>query len=249
MKIDAAKRLIVAIDVPHDLDNPTRIITEADANFIIKELEDLVSFFKVGWPLYLSEEHIADKLIDQGKKVFLDLKYGDIPETIKRLVTKSASSKIDFLTINGSTDVLRAAAEGRNAIKSSSLKILRVTLLTCMGESDLAESGFDISTEDYVTKMAILGKDAGCDGVICSGQEVAAIRKAIGKDFLIVTPGIRPSGFSVDDHKRYTTPREAILAGADYLVMGRPIMRSADPHATVKQVIEEMQDAFNSIEE
>ena len=133
MSINAADRLIVAIDVPHDLDNPARTITEKDADVIVNDLGDLISFFKIGWPLYLSGEHIVNKLIEQGKRVFLDLKYGDIPETVKRLVTKSSETGLDFLTINGGSDVIKAAAEGRNSIDSSKLKILRVTLLTSMG--------------------------------------------------------------------------------------------------------------------
>ncbi|MBW1960164.1 MAG: orotidine-5'-phosphate decarboxylase [Deltaproteobacteria bacterium] len=249
MKVNAADRIIVALDHPHDLENPDRAIEVKDAIDIVQKLEGLVSFFKVGWPLFLAKggEAIIGELVKQGKRVFLDLKYGDIPETVKRLMQRVAAGGAEFVTLNASTRAVRAAVEARDAICGSKLKILRVTLLTSLDDSDLKMTGYAISAKDYVLRIARTGLKAGCDGIICSAGEAGEVRKQVGTDFLIVTPGIRPAGMDTDDHKRSATPKEAVMAGADYLVVGRPITRSADLRAAASQIIEEIQAAFDAL--
>lgn len=247
MRVNAAERLIVALDRPHDPANPHRLIEVSDAHHIVEKLEGLVSFFKVGWPLFLATggEAIVKDLVNREKRVFLDLKYGDIPETVKRLIQKVAASGADFLTIHSTSQTLGAAVEARNSMPGSKLKILAVTLLTSMNDSDLRMMGCEVSAGDYVLRIAKTSREAGCDGVICSAREAREVRKLVGKECLVVTPGIRPAGSPVDDHKRSAAPREAILAGADYLVIGRPITRSPDLRQAASQIIEEMQAAFD----
>lgn len=249
MSVNAAERLIVALDQPHDPDNPDRLIEVPDARNIVRELDGLISFFKVGWPLFLAKggEAIVRELVEQGKRVFLDLKYGDIPETVKRLIKKVAANGAEFVTINSTTEALRTAVEARNFIGGSKLKILTVTLLTSLDDSDLEKLGYKVSAQQYVLMNAKISREAGCDGIICSAMEAAEVRKEVGKDCLIVTPGIRSIGLSKDDHKRSATPKDSILAGADYLVVGRPITRSADLRASASQILEEMQDAFDAL--
>jgi orotidine-5'-phosphate decarboxylase len=245
--LKANERLIVAVDVPNDPLNPSRLIESQDAFRIIDQLDDLVSFFKIGWPLYLVDhgQTIASEFISRGKKVFLDLKYGDIPHTVQKLVATAASHGIDLLSLNASTEAVRCAVVGRDSISGTALKLLRITLLTSMDKEDLEEMGFSIPVLEFVSRMAKKAKDVGCDGVVCSGQEAETVRSVVGSDFLIVTPGIRPRGLSPDDHKRHSTPASAIRAGADYLVVGRPIMRAQDARAATVKILEEMQAAFD----
>jgi len=249
VSVNALERLIVALDQPHDPENPDRLIEVSDALDIVRELDGLVSFFKVGWPLFLAKggEAIVKELVEQGKRVFLDLKYGDIPETVKRLIKKVATSGAEFLTISSTTDALRAAVEARNSISGSKLKIFRVTLLTSLDDSDLEKMGYKVSAQEYVLTSARISREAGCDGIICSPMEAAEVRKEVGPNYLIVTPGIRPTGLSRDDHKRSATPKEAILAGADYLVVGRPITRADDLREASSRISDEMQDAFDAL--
>jgi orotidine-5'-phosphate decarboxylase len=249
VKVDAAERLIVALDQPHDPANPDRLIEVKDALDIVEQLEGLVSFFKVGWPLFLATrgEGIVQDLVNKGKQVFLDLKYGDIPETVKRLVKKVAGTGVDFLTLNSTTEALRAAVEARNSIVGSRLKIFTVTLLTSLNDSDLETMGYKVSAKEQILRIARISREAGCDGIICSAMEAAEVRGLVGEECLIVTPGIRPAGSPKDDHKRFATPRDAILSGANYLVVGRPITRSVDLRGAAARVIDEMQEAFDAM--
>jgi len=244
MAINAADRLIVALDVSPDMENPDRQITIEDARKIIKNLDGVVSFIKIGWPLYMVSggPDLVSEFIEQGKRVFLDLKYGDIPEAVKRLITSAVEKHVDFLTVTNSARIVKAAVEGRG---KSKLKVLMVTILTATNESDLREFGIQIPLQDYVKQLAMLGKDAGCDGLICSGRDVSMLRKEVGDELLLVSPGIRPTGFDPEDHKRPTTPEAAIKNGADFLVMGRPIVRAKDPRSMAMRVIDEMQKAFD----
>lgn len=246
--IRASDRLILALDIPHDPANPDRSIEVRDAQALVDRLGDRVSFYKVGWPLYLAPGGHAfpEALIEQKKRVFLDLKYGDIPHTVRKLVTALAPSGIEFLTIHGATEAVRQAVEARNAARPTALRLLRVTLLTSMGAEDLAEMGFSLSVQDYVERMALSAKAAGCDGVVCSGADAANVRAKIGEEMIIVTPGIRPAGGSADDHKRLSTAAGAIKGGSDYLVVGRPILRAADPADAVSRLLDEMQAAFDA---
>jgi orotidine-5'-phosphate decarboxylase len=240
--VNAAARLILALDIPHGSDRPIEV---GDAQRLVDLLGERVSFYKVGWPLYLAPGGHAFPawLIAQGKRVFLDLKYGDIPHTVRKLVSVLAPSGIEFLTLHGATAAVRQAAEARDAARPTTLKLLRVTLLTSMDASDLEEMGFALPVPEYVARMARSAKAAGADGVVCSGAEAAGVRAVVGPDTIIVTPGIRPAGEGADDHKRLATARDAIRAGADYLVVGRPVLRADDPRDAVARLVEEIESA------
>ena len=228
----AREKLIVALDY-------------WDINDAIKLVEDLgseVSFYKVGLGLQLAGgDALAKNLINQGKRVFLDYKYLDIEETIKTAVKRAAEVGVDFLTIHGIGGILQAAVEGRG---SSRLKLLCVTVLTSMDADDIKEMGFQCDVEELVLARARKALDAGIDGVIASAREAAAIRKQTGNRLMIVSPGIRPQDAATDDQKRVATPGGAIRAGADYLVIGRPITRAADPKQAAEDIISEMAAAL-----
>jgi orotidine-5'-phosphate decarboxylase len=237
VSINARERLIFAMDVP----------SVAEAREFVRKLDGTVSFFKIGMELYVSSgPALVSELVSQGKKVFLDLKFFDVPETVKRAVARVVSIGATFLTIHGDTKIIQAAVEGRGR---SNLKLLAVTALTSLDTSDLQEMGFSGSVEDLVVRRASKALDYGCDGVISSPREVSKVRAlALSKkagEFLIVTPGVRPAGTATDDHKRMATPGDAIQAGADYLVVGRPIRDAADPCAKAESIVAEMQSAFD----
>lgn len=228
----AREKLIVALDY-WDIN---------DAIKLVEDLGDEVSFYKIGLGLQLAGgDNLARSLIQQGKRVFLDYKYLDIEETIKIAVKRAAELGIDFLTVHGVGGILRAAVEGRG---NSRLKILCVTVLTSMDAEDIKEMGFQCDVEELVLARARKALDAGVDGVIASAREAAAIRRQANNKLMIVTPGIRPQDSASDDQKRVATPGGAIRAGADYLVIGRPITRAADPNQTAKDIIAEMAAAL-----
>jgi orotidine-5'-phosphate decarboxylase len=227
----AREKLIVALDY-WDIN---------DAIKLVADLGDEVSFYKVGLGLQLAGgDSLAKSLIRQGKRVFLDYKYLDIEETIKTAVKRAAELGVDFLTVHGVGGILRAAVEGRG---NSRLKILCVTVLTSMDADDVKEMGFPCDVEELVLARAKKALDAGVDGVIASAREAAEIRKQSNK-LMIVTPGIRPQDSAADDQKRIATPGGAIGAGADYLVVGRPITRAADPKQAAREIISEMAAAL-----
>ncbi len=227
----AREKLIVALDF-WDI---------ADARNLVRDLGDEVSFYKVGLGLQLGGgDEFAKELIGQGKRVFLDYKYYDIEETIKTAVRRAAELGVDFLTVHGAAGILKAAAEGRGNAK---LKILCVTVLTSMDAEDIREMGFPCEVEELVLARAAKALDAGCDGVIASAREAAMIRARTGK-LLIVSPGIRPLGNAPGEQKRTATPHEAIQAGADYLVIGRPITAAGDPKRAAAAIIAEMAGAL-----
>jgi orotidine-5'-phosphate decarboxylase len=233
--IQAKDRLIIALDVK-DIDA---------ARKVVDELDGVADFFKVGLTLQLAagvEDFIRD-LIKRGKRVFLDYKYYDISETLKKTVARASELGVSFLTIHGPSILIRAAVEGRG---NTSLKLFTVTVLTSLDAGDIAEMGYTNHTpEQLVLFRAKKALDAGCDGVIASGLEAAQI-KALSKDkLLVITPGIRPDGYPEDDQKRKTTPRDAVSAGADYLVVGRPITGAKDLRAAAQEILDQMQLAFN----
>lgn len=239
MPVDAHERLIVALDV-----NSLGIAMD-----LVDKLEGLVSFFKVGIELQLAEGTSAAKsLLRRGKKVFLDLKYYDVPETVSRAVQYAASLGVSFLTIHGNRPTMLAAIEGRRRAGNSGLKLLAVTVLTSLSSDDLREMGYKMSVDELVLKRAREAFDAGCDGIIASGREAKRIREATGEGLLIVTPGIRPEGAPTHDQKRSVRPREAVLAGADYLVVGRPITKptAGDERSAAASVLSEMQEAWKT---
>ncbi|MBI3895443.1 MAG: orotidine-5'-phosphate decarboxylase [Acidobacteria bacterium] len=250
MQIKAAERLIVALDAPpYNPQEPDRLIETADALRLVEELGEDVHFYKIGWPLYMAAQSEGVPILrafrERKKKIFLDLKFGDIPETVKLLVAVAASESVDFLTLNAPLNSIQAGVEAKGG---SPLKILVVTLLTSQGKGDLEQMGINMSVEEFVLARAQQARQIGhADGVIASGQEAAAIREKMGKDFLIVTPGIRPAGEGHHDHKRTVTPAEAIRAGADYLVVGRPVVQAPHPREATLRILEQMQNAFDSL--
>lgn len=232
----ANERLIVALDLPG----------AEEARSMVDKLDGVAEFFKIGLALQLAPgvDDLIQSLIRAGKRVFLDYKYYDIPETLKKAVSRAAGIGVSFLTIHGPGSLIRGAVEGRG---TSGLKLFTVTVLTSLDADDMAEMGYDKhSVQELALFRAKKALEAGCDGVITSGREAAKIKELSGGKLLVVTPGIRPEGHGEDDQKRRTTPRQAVLAGADYLVIGRPITAAADPRAAAAAIIEEMQQAFDS---
>lgn len=235
MPTDVRDRLIVALD----FDSADRAMR------LVEQLEGLVSFFKVGIELQLAEGmKPVNYLISLRKKVFLDLKYFDVPETVERAVQRAASLGVTFLTIHGNGRNIEAAVRGRG---DADLKLLAVTVLTSLDAYDIQDLGFNCSVEELVVFRARKALEAGCDGVIASGLEAARIREIAGSKLLIVAPGIRPRGMPKQDQKRVVSPGDAIMAGADYLVVGRPITAQSDPRAAAERVIDEMEDAFAAL--
>jgi orotidine-5'-phosphate decarboxylase len=236
MPFNVADRLIVALD----FDSADKAIR------LVDELDGLISVFKVGIQLQLAGGmRPVQYLLSKEKKVFLDLKYNDVPETVELAVREAASKGVTFLTIHGNGPTVRAAVKGRG--NNSELKLLSVTVLTSLDASDMKDMGFQISVEDLVLHRAKKALEAGCDGVIASGQEAAMIRKVVGPKLLIVTPGIRPEGFPKQDQKRTVTPKTAVLSGADYLVVGRYIATDPHPRKAAERVLAEMQEGFAAL--
>jgi orotidine-5'-phosphate decarboxylase len=217
-------RLIVALDVPS--------VEQAEA--MIARLGDSVTFYKIGYQLgYAGGLTLVRKLTDQGKKVFLDLKMHDIGNTIARGVESVARLGATFLTVHAYPQTMKAAVEAR---AGSPLQILAVTVLTSYDDGDLHAAGYRLSVSDLVEARAQQAQVLGVDGIVCSPEEAAALRKLVGHQMRLVTPGIRPAGSATGDQKRIMTPARAIAAGSDYLVVGRPIVEAADPRATAEAI-------------
>jgi orotidine-5'-phosphate decarboxylase len=230
----AREKLIVALD----------FWEVEDARKLVRKLGDEVSFYKVGLGLQLvGGNEFARELIAEGKRVFLDYKYYDIEETVQRAVAQAAELKITFLTVHGVASIMKAAVAGRG---NSDMKILGVTVLTSMDAEDIKEMGFVCNVEDLVIARAKKALEVGVDGVVASALEAAELRKQTSNKLMIVSPGIRPSGGARHDQKRVATPSEAIRAGADYLVLGRPIYAADDPKAAAQAIIQEMADALRT---
>jgi len=206
-----------------------------------------LSFFKIGLTLQLASgvEDLIRSLIGNGKKVFLDYKYYDVPETLRKAVSRAAKLGVSFLTIHGPSELIRSAVESK---AQSILKLFTVTVLTSMDANDIAEMGYtNHSVEELVLFRARKALEAGCDGVIASGHEAEKIKELSGNHLLLVTPGIRPADYPQDDQKRRTTAMSAISAGADYLVIGRPITDAANPRQAAERFLQEMQEAFDGV--
>jgi orotidine-5'-phosphate decarboxylase len=228
-------KLIVALDMP----------TIEDARRLVAKLGDTVSFYKVGLELlFVGGLELARNLNGDGKRVFLDMKLLDIGNTVERAVANANELGVDFLTIHG-TDrkTLKAAVAGRGH-RSSDLKLLAVTVLTNLTADDLAEQGATMSAADLVLQRAVMAHEAGFDGVIASGQEAAKIRAATSPSFLIVTPGIRLPGNTTDDQERVMTPDHAIKAGANHIVVGRPITQASDPRVSAESFLQHIAKAM-----
>jgi orotidine-5'-phosphate decarboxylase len=230
--IDPRDRLIVALDAPDP----------AEAGHLVAELGDSVRFYKIGMELaYGGGLGLAPKLAAAGKKVFIDLKLHDIPNTVERATAQIARLGAYFLTVHAYPQTMRAAAAGA---KGSLLKLLAVTVLTSCDDADLAEAGYALSVRALVAGRAAQAQAAGLDGLVASAAEAAMLRAAVGGSLLLVTPGIRPAGASLGDQKRIATPAEAIGAGADYLVVGRPVTQSGDPRAAAQRIVAEIAAAL-----
>jgi orotidine-5'-phosphate decarboxylase len=217
-------RLIVALDLP--------AVEQAEA--MVARLGDSVTFYKIGYQLgYAGGLALVRKLSDQGKKVFLDLKMHDIGNTVARGVESVAKLGATFLTVHAYPQTMKAAAEAR---AGTSLQILAVTVLTSYDDGDLHAAGYRLSVSDLVEARAQQAQVLGVDGLVCSPEEAAALRKIVGHQMRLVTPGIRPAGAATGDQKRIMTPARAIAAGADYLVVGRPVVEAADPKAAAEAI-------------
>lgn len=232
--IDARDRLIFALDVP----------SAADAEHLLDRVGEQIRFVKVGLELYtVAGPEMVRRLVARRLRVFLDLKFLDIEETVRRATARVADMGVAFLTVHANRKALIAAVQGRG---NSDLGLLAVTVLTNFDTQDLLDMGIQRSLEDLVTARAALADEVGCDGVVASGKESEAIRAKIGPRLQIITPGVRPPGKGTDDHARVTTPSQAIAAGADYLVVGRPIRDALDPAAAASDILAEMQAAFDA---
>jgi orotidine-5'-phosphate decarboxylase len=209
---------------------------------MIARLGDSVTFYKIGYQLgYAGGLPLVRKLADTGKKVFADLKMHDIGNTVARGVESVAKLGATFLTVHGYPQTMQAAA---NASKGSGLKILAVTVLTSYDNEDLKAAGYQLGVSDLVAARAQQAQALGIDGLVCSPEEAANLRKHIKPEMCLVTPGVRPAGSDVGDQKRIMTPARAIAEGSDYLVVGRPVMEAADPKAAAEAIVAEITQAL-----
>lgn len=231
MELDAIERLIVALD----------LATVRDAEAIVARLGDKASFYKIGYQLVFGRGlAFAEDLVRSGKRVFLDMKLHDIGNTVSRGVENIARLGATFLTVHAYPQTMQAAVAGK---AGSQLKILAVTVLTSYDDRDLSEAGYALGVKTLAARRAQQARDLGLDGLVCSAEEAADLRSVAGPAMALVTPGIRPSGAAAGDQKRIMTPARAIAAGADYLVVGRPILDAADPAAAAAAIVAEIAQA------
>jgi orotidine-5'-phosphate decarboxylase len=229
---DPRQHLIVALDVS----------SAAAAHKIVTTLGDSASTYKVGMQLCTAEgPRIVRDLVASGRRVFLDLKYHDIPSTVAAAVREAAGLGVAMLTVHaaGGGRMLRAAVEAAHAVNPA-LMVLGVTVLTSLDDHDLDKIGVRGRVVDQVSRLAALALADGCQGVVASALEASELRSELGEDFVIVTPGVRPAGQDHGDQSRVVTPAEAIAAGATYLVVGRPITAAADPAEETRAILEQM---------
>jgi len=220
--ISRDQRLIVALDVPD----------VAQAQSLVDRLGDEVSFYKLGLELFMTDGYfgLVDWLADRGKKVFVDLKFFDVPETVRAAVRGLRDRRVTFATVHGNQAMLEAAGKEKGDVK-----ILAVTALTSLDRGDLDDLGFKCDVEELVLSRARRALEAGCDGVISSGLEARALRRELGSRLLVVTPGIRPvENRTTDDQKRIVGLEQAFANGADYIVVGRPIRQAPDPREAAR---------------
>jgi orotidine-5'-phosphate decarboxylase len=238
-KLSAKDKLIIALDVE----------TSREALELYDALRDFVGMFKIGSQLFTAEgPHVVREIVEQGGRIFLDLKFHDIPNTVAAAGVEAARLGVSIFNVHalGGTEMMRRTKE---AIVETSLRegfpapaVIAVTALTSADETTLAEVGILSRPEEYVASLARLASEAGMDGVVASPQEVKVVREAVRREnFLIVTPGVRPSGTAADDQKRVMTPSDAVRAGADFLVVGRAILNAPDPARAARKIVEEME--------
>jgi orotidine-5'-phosphate decarboxylase len=227
--MDPRQRLIVALDVS----------SSAAAQKIVAAVGDSAHAYKVGMQLYTAEgPPIVRDLVSSGRKVFLDLKYHDIPNTVGAAVCEAAQLGVSMLTVHacGGARMLSAAVQSAQSANPK-LLVLAVTVLTSLDDADLNMLGLRGGVLDQALRLAALALSHGCQGIVASAQEASALREEFGPDFVIVTPGVRPAGSGVDDQARVVTPAEAIAAGASYIVVGRPITAAPDPAAEARAIL------------
>lgn len=225
--------IVVALDYP----------TIEQATAMAKRLDPQLCRVKVGKELFTKAgPAILDELHTLGFDVFLDLKFHDIPNTVANAVSVAAKAGVWMVNVHatGGRRMMEASANALAQIHDHNTLLIAVTVLTSMDQSDLAEVGIDLSPEEHVMRLAKLAQSSGMDGVVCSAQESTMLSETLGKDFVLVTPGIRPAGADQGDQKRIMTPAQAMAAGSHYLVMGRPITKAADPIAVLEQVNTEL---------
>jgi orotidine-5'-phosphate decarboxylase len=228
VSLDPRERLIVALDVP----------STAAAEALVSRLGESVWFYKIGYQLaFAGGLSLAAELIAAGKQVFLDLKLHDIGNTVARGVESVAQLGTTFLTVHAYPQTMKAAVQGK---QGSNLRLLAVTVLTSYDDADLAAAGYELNVKELAAARAEQARDIGLDGLVCSAEEATALRNIVGRGMVLVTPGIRPAGSAGGDQKRIMTPARAIQAGADYLVVGRPVLEAGDPKAAADAIVAEV---------
>jgi len=229
--IAPSERLIFALDVP----------TTDEARRYVELLSDSVRFYKLGLELFMAGGYfeLVDDMVAQGKKVFVDLKFFDVPETVKRAVARLDGRGVTFATVHGNENILQAACSAKGDVK-----ILAVTVLTSLDEGDLRDLGFQCNPKELVLSRAKRALAVGCDGVVSSGLEAPELRDSLGENFLVVTPGIRPVA-NVDDQKRTVNVEQAFRNGADYIVVGRPIKAAPDPREAAESIQQTIANVFS----
>ena len=234
MSLDPRERLIVALDVAS--------VEEAQA--LVKRLGTSVAFYKIGYQLgFAGGLELAKALADAGNQVFIDMKLHDIGSTVARGVESIARLGATFLTVHAYPQTMHAAVEAR---AGSKLRLLAVTVLTSYDDADLAAAGYDFTVPELVAERAAQARDIGIDGLVCSAEEAVRLRSLIRPSMVLVTPGIRPAGAAAGEQKRVMTPAAAIRAGADYLVVGRPIVAASDPKAAAEAIIADIAAAHHN---
>ncbi len=232
-------RLIVALDVPG----------APQARQIVQTIGEAATTYKVGKQLFTAEgPQVVRDLVSSGRKVFLDLKFHDIPNTVAAAVKAAAELGVSMMTVHaaGGSKMLKAAAEAANQSSTKPL-LLAVTVLTSLSDSDLHELGISDDVQSQVLRLGALARKAGCGGLVASAQEARELRKALGEGFAIVTPGIRPAGSASGDQARVVTPQDAITAGATHLVVGRPILDAPNPATAAERIVQQIQLAGTAI--
>ena len=230
--MEARDRLIVGLDLP----------TVDEARVLVSSLGDAISFYKIGYQLvFAGGLDFARQLIAEDKKVFLDMKLLDIDNTVAKGVENVARMGVSMLTLHAYPKAMRAAV---NAARGSGLTLLGVTVLTSMDEPDLHEAGYDCDPRSLVLRRAEQARDAGMGGIVCSAEEASQVRRVVGPDMDIVTPGIRPAGADAGDQKRVMTPADALRTGSSHLVVGRPIVKAQDPKAAARAILAEMAEVL-----
>ena len=231
-------RLIVALDVS----------SAAQARPIVQSIGEAVTTYKVGKQLFTAEgPQVVRDLVSSGRKVFLDLKFHDIPNTVAGAVKSASALGVSMMTVHasGGSKMMKAAAEAA-AQSSARPMVLAVTVLTSLSDTDLNELGISGNVAAQVLRLGALARNAGCGGLVASALEARALRRELGDGFAIVTPGVRPSGAAAGDQARVVTPRDAIAAGTTYLVVGRPILEAADPATAAEAIVQEIAAAVGS---